>query len=383
MDIDIKDKWRLILGKTAEDDMPLNEEQEFFQSPDSSRRYTLGDLDQCLDYVYESEMDDSNNSKQKKTMGGNERPQLTAANWLNTSKNLFPQGIYEIIQKDALANGHIDALLQDDEFVKQLEPNMELLTSILSMKNVLNNKALENARQLVNKVVEELRKHFNLQARRAFYGKRDLNAQPVRTFRNLDIKRIIKANMKHYQKDGGYIIPNQLYFMAKSIKQPMHNIFVVVDQSGSMMDSYAYSAIIASVFASIGCLNTRLVVYSTEVVDYTDYLDDVVELLFKSQLSGGTDTCLALSYIEPFITEPNKTIVVLISDLYDSEPKKMVSMIKDQISEGVKYLVLPALGEKEPNYYDMVAKKLSNVGANVAVLSPDRLVEYVAQLVRK
>lgn len=382
VDIDIKDKWRLILGKTAQEDMPLDGDQEFLSEEGSSRRYTLGDLDQCLDYVYESDMTDGNGGE-KKVTGGKEKPRITAANWLNTSKKLFPMGIYEIVQKDALANGRIDALLQDDQFVAQLEPNMELLTSILALNNNLPAKAMENARLLVKKVVDELREHFKLEARRAFYGKRDLNAMPVRTFRNLDMKRIIKANIKHYQPDGGYIIPNQLFFTAKSIRSPMHNIFVVVDQSGSMLDSYAYSAIIASVFASLGCLNTRMVVYSTEVVDYTDYLDDVLELLFKSQLCGGTETCKALSYIERYITEPSKTIVVLISDLYDSEPAKMVSMIKDQIGEGVKYLVLPSLSDTAPNYYQTVANKLASVGANVAVLSPDRLVEYVAQLVRK
>ena len=53
VDIDIKDKWRLILGKTAQEDMPLDGDQEFLSEEDSSRRYTLGDLDQCLDYVYE------------------------------------------------------------------------------------------------------------------------------------------------------------------------------------------------------------------------------------------------------------------------------------------------------------------------------------------
>lgn len=382
VDIDIKDKWRLILGKTAQEDMPLDGDQEFLSEEGSSRRYTLGDLDQCLDYVYESEMTDGHGGD-KKVQGSKEKPRITAANWLNTSKKLFPMGIYEIVQKDALANGRIDALLQDDQFVAQLEPNMELLTSILALKNNLPAKAMENARLLVKKVVDELREHFKLEARRAFYGKRDLNAMPVRTFRNLDMKRIIKANIKHYQQDGGYIIPNQLFFTAKSIRSPMHNIFVVVDQSGSMIDSYAYSAIIASVFASLGCLNTRMVVYSTEVVDYTDYLDDVLELLFKSQLSGGTETCKALSYIERYITEPSKTIVVLISDLYDSEPVKMVSMIKDQIGEGVKYLVLPSLSDTAPNYYQSAANQLASVGANVAVLSPDRLVEYVAQLVRK
>ncbi|MCK0533911.1 MULTISPECIES: VWA domain-containing protein [unclassified Anaerobiospirillum] len=379
VEIDIKDKWRLILGSSAEGDMPLSSDQEFFQEPGSNRRYTLGDLDKCLEYVYENELDEQSGEK---SQGGNEDVSLTATNWLNTSKKLFPSGIYEIVQKDAMAHGRIAALLQDDDFVAQLEPNMDLLSSILSLKNSLNGKALANAEAMVERIVKELRKHFKLEAQRAFYGHRDLSSTPVRTFRNLDIRRIIKANMKYYLPEYQCIVPRQLYFTPRSIKNVVHDLFVVVDQSGSMMDSYAYSAIVASVFAQLGCLNTSMVIYSSDVVDYSEYLDNVVELLFKSQLSGGTETCKALSYIEPKFAQPERTIVVLISDLYDFEPARMIKMIKDHIESGVRYLILPALGDSAPSYDKETAARLSSVGANVAVLSPDRLVEYVSTMVR-
>ena len=131
--------------------MPLSSDQEFFQEPGSNRRYTLGDLDKCLEYVYENELDEHSGEK---SQGGNEDVSLTATNWLNTSKKLFPSGIYEIVQKDAMAHGRIAALLQDDDFVAQLEPNMDLLSSILSLKNSLNGKALANAEALVERIVK-------------------------------------------------------------------------------------------------------------------------------------------------------------------------------------------------------------------------------------
>lgn len=396
--IDIKDKWRLILGQRAESELPLDKDQPICCNGSSSgmpgegddelqqmrhNRFNLGDLDQSLNYIYEEDDDSGQEQGGRKTRGGKEGVRLTASKWLNTTRQLFPENVYEVIQKDALSKGRIAALLQDDSFVAKLEPNMDLLSTILTMHNQLNGHALDNARILVDKIVERLKEHFNLQVQRAFFGKRDPNAQPVRTFRNLDIRRIIRANLKNYQEDGGYIIPKQLYFKANSVKRPLHHLFVVVDQSGSMMDSYAHSAILASIFSKLSCLETRLICYSTTMVDYSAYLDDVVALLFKSQLGGGTDTCPVLAYVEREITEPHKSIVVLITDLYDSEPAKMVKMTRDMIESGVKFIVLPALGSTSPSYSRHVADQMAGVGAHVGVLSPDRLIEFVAQIVNR
>ena len=375
--VSLQDKWRLILGKRAESDLPLNQDQEWSDcsgngsssgSPSSEegnrahRRYYLRDIDESLDYIYQS---DEEEIEQQST------------------KQLFPSEVYEIIQKDALARNKILTVLQDEEFVSRLEPNMDLLTSILAMKNQIRGKALDNAKLLVEKVVEQLKDKFRLVAQRSFYGKRDMKALPVRTFRNLDMPRIVRANLKHYQQEGQFIIPQQLYFKANSIKRSLHHLFVVVDQSGSMLDSYAHASILASVFAKLPCLQTRLICYSTDFVDYTKYLDDVVELLFKSQLGGGTETCKALAYVEQQITEPKKTVVVLISDLYDSEPAQMLKMSERMMSSGVKFIVLPAIGSSSPSYYKQAAEQYAALGAHVGCMTPDRLIDFVSQVVSK
>lgn len=387
MEITIEDKWRLILGSIAQRDLPLKKDQEFIQDIGSSRSYSLGDLDKCLEYVYDTTEDLVSNNKKKKKLqqnknswGNKDIVTLTAINWLNTAKKLFPENIYEIIQQDALSRGRLLALLQDDDFVAQIQPNIGLLATILTMKEQLQGKALDNAQLLVQSLVNKLKEHFMLQAQHAFYGKRDLHASPLKSFKNLDIKRIIKSNIKYYQADGDYIIPQNLYFMPKSVRAQQHDLFILVDQSSSMMDSYAYSAIVASVFAKLGCLNTSLVVYSSKVVDYSDDLDDVVQLLFKAQLNGGTMTCKALNYINPKISRPDKTIVVLISDLFDADYVSMVRMIKEQLAQQVKFIVLPSLSDTAPSYNQRGAQELTTLGAHVALLSPDKLIDYLAQV---
>jgi len=64
---------------------------------------------------------------------------------------------------------------------------------------------------------------------------------------------------------------------------------IAVDQSGSMAASVVCSSVFAAVMASIRSVETKLVVFDTSVVDLTDLLDDPVEVLFSTQLGGGTD----------------------------------------------------------------------------------------------
>ena len=64
-------------------------------------------------------------------------------------------------------------------------------------------------------------------------------------------------------------------------------------------------------------LRTSVVVFDTAVVDLTDQLGDPVDVLFGTQLGGGTDINRALAYCQGLITRPADTIFVLISDLYE------------------------------------------------------------------
>ena len=84
-----------------------------------------------------------------------------------------------------------------------------------------------------------------------------------------------------------------------------------------MATSVVYSGIFGAVLASLRAVSTRMVVFDTAVVDLTDDLQDPVDLLFGTQLGGGTDINRALAYCQQLITRPAQTILVLITDLYE------------------------------------------------------------------
>ena len=84
-----------------------------------------------------------------------------------------------------------------------------------------------------------------------------------------------------------------------------------------MATSVVYAGIFGAVLASLPAVQTHMVVFDTAVVDLTDELDDPVEVLFGTQLGGGTDINRALAYCQGLVRQPQDTILVLISDLYE------------------------------------------------------------------
>jgi len=90
-----------------------------------------------------------------------------------------------------------------------------------------------------------------------------------------------------------------------------------MDQSGSMADSVVYGAMCGSIFASLPALDTRVVPFDTDVVDLTEKCgDDPVDMLFGVQLGGGTDINKSVAYCEQFISEPGRTLLILVTDLF-------------------------------------------------------------------
>src|SRR5262249_58986595 len=100
-------------------------------------------------------------------------------------------------------------------------------------------------------------------------------------------------------------------------QRALRDVIVCADQSGSMATAVVYAGICACVLASLRAVETRLVVFDTNVVDLSDHLDDPVETLFGTNLGGGTDINRALAYCQTLVRRPEETILVLITDLFE------------------------------------------------------------------
>src|SRR4029450_7077386 len=134
---------------------------------------------------------------------------------------------------------------------------------------------------------------------------------------DIDWDRTIRANLKHYQAEHRTVIPERLIGYGRRRTAVQRDVVLCVDQSGSMAASVVYSGVFAAGLATMRSLRMSLVVFDTAVVDLTEDLHDPVEVLFGTQLGGGTDINRAIAYGQGLITRPRDTIFVLISDLYE------------------------------------------------------------------
>jgi hypothetical protein len=116
-----------------------------------------------------------------------------------------------------------------------------------------------------------------------------------------------------------------------------------------------------------------MIVFDTAVVDLTDDLKDPVDLLFGTQLGGGTDINRALAYCQQVIDRPSQTILVLITDLYEGgNAQEMLARAQALVAGGVNVICLLALSDTgAPGFDHQNAAALASLGIPAFACTPD------------
>jgi Mg-chelatase subunit ChlD len=195
----------------------------------------------------------------------------------------------------------------------------------------------------------------------------------------------VAANLKHYLPEHRTVVPERLVGYARRSTQVEREIILCIDQSGSMAESIVYSSVFGAVLASIRSVNTRMVVFDTEVVDLTDEIDDPVDVLFGVQLGGGTDINQALGYCEGLIERPGETILVLISDLYEGGiAEEMLRRASSVVASGATMVALLALSDSgRPSFDADHAAALAAIGVPAFACTPDQFPGLMATAIEK
>ncbi len=365
-------RWRLILGSYAQKQL------NFEEGACLANGISCMDLEEALDFLYNREQ-----GEDVRRQGGTEASRLTAVTWITRIRKLFPKETVEILERHALDRYGMTELLTDREVLEKLEPNQELLKTILQLKHLMKGDVLDTARRIVKQVAEEIAKKLNQDIRRSLLGKIDRNAEnPVRSIRNLDIQKTIRRNLKHYDQDKEQILLEQVYFHGRTRRYSRWRVVIAVDESGSMLDSVIHSAVMAGIFARLPMLDTRLVIFDTQVVDLSSHLDDPVATLMSIQLGGGTYITGALQYCETLIDNPHRTMVVLVSDLCEGgSVAGLFGVSRGIIESGAKLICLTALDmEANPVYDRHTAQKLADLGAHVGAMTPEALGDFMGKI---
>jgi len=359
-------RWRMVLGSGEADGTGV------------SLRDTDLAIDNALRALYDA-------PKEGKRSGGLGASSPNVARWLGDIRTYFPTSVVRVMQQDALDRLNLKQMLLEPEMLEAVEPDVHLVATLLSLKGVIPNKTKDTARNVVRKVVEELQRKLAQPLTQAVMGALTRSTRNRRPRHNeIDWNRTVRANLRHYQPDYGTVIPETRIGYGRK-RSSLRDIILCVDQSGSMASSVVYAGIFGAVLASLPAVATKMVVFDTAVVDLTDDLQDPVELLFGTQLGGGTDINRALGYCQGLVRQPHETILVLISDLYEGgNEKEMLKRVGSLSSAGVQMVALLALSDDgAPGYDHRNAAAFASLGVPAFACTPDLFPDLMAAAINR
>lgn len=367
-------RWRLVLGKYAE---------QRLGGSGSGLQGQAGRMDRALDYLYGREYK-GRGLRGEIAPGSLDPSQLTLVNWLNEVRELFPRDTVEVIEKHALDRYGLTELVTDPQTLERLEPNQQLLRTLLTLRGHLKGEVLHLARRIVKQVVDEIRRKLESEVRQALAGRLNrFRHSPMAIAQNFDALGTVRKNLKHYDRQRRQIVIEQLRFFERNTRRLPWDIILCVDQSGSMADSVIHSAVMAGILAALPAFRVKIVVFDTNVVDLSEHADDPVETLMRVQLGGGTDIGKAVRYCTQLVENPHRTVLVLVTDFCEGAPPgELVRAVKKLAEARVKLLGLASLDvEANPVYDRAMAERLAACGMEIAALTPQRLAHWLVKVI--
>lgn len=344
------ERWRLMLGKDGGTGLGVRLDGDTLR------------MDEVLEALYDGER-----------RGGLGASSPNVARWLGDIRTYFPSSVVQVMQKDAFERLNMTQMLTEPELLQSLVVDVHLVAKLVALNRVIPKRTRETARMVVRRLVAELEqklRHPMTQAVRASLSRAERTLRPRPN--EIDWDRTIRRNLKHYLPERKTIIAETCVGYGHR-RSSLRDIILCIDQSGSMARSVVYSSIFGAVLASLRAVRTHFVLFDTEVVDLTPELRDPVDLLFGTQLGGGTDINRAVAYCESLVHEPRKTIMVLITDLYEGgDAHALRGRVNALVQSGVTVICLLALDDSgAPAHEHELASDFVTLGVPTFACTPD------------
>ncbi len=366
-------RWRLILGESAEDKLnsmggglPLSAEEML--------------MDSALSQIYGADSSDGSGTGAGKGMSS---PKLTK--WLGDLRSLFEPMEIKVIQRDAIERKGMKQLLFEPEMLDGLEPDISTGALLLMLKDQIPKKAKENAREFIQKIVDDINRRLADNLKRSVTSALNRKEHsPIPSASALDYKLTIRRNLKNYNPEIKTILPEKFYFFERASKSASRTIILDIDQSGSMGESAIYSSVMGCILASISSLKTHVIAFDTSVNDLTDMCSDPVDLLYGIQLGGGTDIEKSVAYCSELVTEPAKTTMFIVTDLYEGGNRNgLIRRISELKSSGVNIIVLLAISDRgKPCYDENLAQKIAEFDIPCFACPPEKLPDLLERALK-
>lgn len=172
-------KWRLILGADAAETTGValsTEEQR---------------MDGALEAVYDPDR-----------KGGLGASSPKVSRWLGDIREFFPQRVVQVMQRDAIERLNLTQLLLEKEMLENVEPDVNLVATLMSLGRMIPDKTRDTARQVVRKVVDVLLEKLTQPTQQAISGALAKSVRKLRPRHNeINWSLTIRRNLQHYQPE--------------------------------------------------------------------------------------------------------------------------------------------------------------------------------------
>jgi Mg-chelatase subunit ChlD len=364
-------RWRLVLGGEDADGIQLGTGSDVvpgLSAADAERDRALGEL-------YDGNR-----------RGGMGRSAPRVARWLGDIRTYFPSSVVQVMQADAMERLGLHQLLLEPELMEAVQPDIGMVSTLIGLNRAIPERSRATARAVVKTVTDELEERLGARTVQSVSGALNRAARTRRPrHSDIDWRRTIAANLRHYLPDYRTVVPERLVGHARRTTQVERHIILCIDQSGSMAESIVYSSVFGAVLASLRSVATSLVVFDTEIVDLTEEISDPVDVLFGVQLGGGTDINRAIAYCQGLVQRPQDTVFVLISDLYEGGiAEEMLRRSAELAGSGVTMVALLALSDSgAPSYDAEHAAALADIGIPAFACTPDLFPDLMAAAIER
>ncbi|MCI8537453.1 MAG: VWA domain-containing protein [Oscillospiraceae bacterium] len=368
-------RWRLILG---------SESQQRFEGMGGgalSKEELL--MDSALSAIYGGPGESFSASSGQGAGKGPSSPNISK--WLGDLRSLFDSEIVAVVQNDAIERKGLKQLLLEPELLEDLEPDLNMASTLLMLKDQIPKKSKESARKFIRKIVEQINQLLESDVRRAVTAALNRRAHsPLPSASALDFPYTIRHNLRNYNAELKTIIPERVWFFDRSSRVNRWHVILDIDQSGSMGQSILYSSVMACILASMSAVQTSVVAFDTQIMDLTPLCEDPVDLLFGFQMGGGTDIAKSIAYCQNLVETPAKTLFFLISDLDEGGNRAaLLRRLEELTDSGVTVAVLLAIADGGKPYYDaQTAQRVAAMGIPCFACTPEKLPDLLERALK-
>ena len=151
-------------------------------------------MDQALSAIYGGPGESFDSGKGKGGGKGSSSPHISK--WLGDLRSLFDSEIVAVVQNDAIERKGLKQLLMEPELLDNLEPDLNLASTLLMLKDQIPKKSKESARRFIRKIVEEINRMLESDMRRAVTAALNRRAHsPLPSASAIDFPGTIRRNL--------------------------------------------------------------------------------------------------------------------------------------------------------------------------------------------